>query len=78
MISASKSNLSLKNLNILRPKVTKNLKNFCKKFCEYLPRHVRKSISEAGVVIAIIGKAVLFFVYSSIEKEKEEDKIHCK
>jgi hypothetical protein len=33
MISASKSTLSPNNLKILRSKVTKNLKNFCKKFC---------------------------------------------
>jgi len=43
MISASKSTLSLNNLKILRPKVIKNLKNFCKKFCEFPPRasHLR-------------------------------------
>jgi len=34
MISASKSTLSLNNLNISRPKVTKNLTNLHKKFCE--------------------------------------------
>jgi len=34
MISASKSTLSLNNLNILRPKVTKNLMNLRKKFCK--------------------------------------------
>ncbi len=64
MTSASKSTLRLNNLNILRPKVTKNLKNFIKKFCAYLPRHLRENMSEAGVVIAIVGKAVLFFVCS--------------
>jgi len=37
MISASKSTLSLNNLKILRPKVVKNLKNLCKKFCESPP-----------------------------------------
>jgi len=26
-----------KNLKILRPNVTKNLTNFCKKYCEYPP-----------------------------------------
>jgi hypothetical protein len=35
MISASKSTLSIKNLNILSPKVTKNLTNLPKKFCEF-------------------------------------------
>jgi len=34
MISASKNTLSLKNLKILRPKVTK------KKFCEFPPRYI--------------------------------------
>ncbi len=34
MIFASKSTLSLNNLKISRPKVTKNLTNFCKRFCE--------------------------------------------
>jgi len=37
MISASKSTLGLKNLKILRPKVTKNLTNLRKKFCESPP-----------------------------------------
>jgi len=37
MISASKSTLSLKNLKILRPKVTKNLTNLHKKFWEFPP-----------------------------------------
>ncbi len=38
MISASKSTLSLNNLKFFRPKVTKNLTNFRKKFCESPPR----------------------------------------
>jgi len=38
MISASKSTVSLKNLKIVRPKVTKNLTNLHKKFCESPPR----------------------------------------
>jgi len=37
MISASRSTFSLNNLNILRPKVTKNLMNLHKKFCESHP-----------------------------------------
>ena len=36
-LSTSKSTLSLNNLKILRPKVTKNLTNFRKKFCEFPP-----------------------------------------
>jgi hypothetical protein len=34
MITASQSTLSLNNLKILRAKVTKNLMNLPKKFCE--------------------------------------------
>jgi len=43
MISASKSTLSLNNLNILRPKVTKNLTNLPKKFCESPPRSLSRT-----------------------------------
>ncbi len=35
MTSASKSTLNLNNRKILRPKVTKNLTNLLKKFCEF-------------------------------------------
>ena len=35
MISASKTTFSHCNLKILRPKVTKNIKNLCKKVCEF-------------------------------------------
>ncbi len=38
MISASQSTLSLNNLKIVRPKVTQNLSNFNKKFCESAPK----------------------------------------
>jgi len=38
MISASKAIFNYFNLKILRPKVTKNIKNFRKKFCEFWPR----------------------------------------
>jgi len=37
MISASKTTFSHYNLNILRPEVTKNIKNLRKKFCEFRP-----------------------------------------
>ncbi len=43
MISASKSTLNLNNLKILRPKVTKNLTNLHKKFCEFPPSPKRIS-----------------------------------
>jgi len=45
MISASKSTLSLNNIKILRPKVTKNLKNLRKKSCESPPRTPKVSIT---------------------------------
>jgi len=38
LISASKTTFSHYNLKNLRPKVTKNLKNLRKKFCESVPR----------------------------------------
>ncbi len=38
MISASKTTFSHFNLKILRPKVTKNIKNLLKKSCEFPPR----------------------------------------
>ncbi len=38
MISAWKLTLNQNNLKILRPKVKKNIKNLCKKFCESPPR----------------------------------------
>jgi len=37
MISASKATFSHYNLKILRPQVTKNIKNLHKKFCEFPP-----------------------------------------
>ncbi len=37
MISASKTTFSHFNLKILRPKVTKNIMNLRKKFCEFRP-----------------------------------------
>jgi len=37
MIFASKTTFSCYNLKILRPKVTKNLTNLRKKFCEFPP-----------------------------------------
>ncbi len=40
MISASKTIFSHFNLNILRSKVTKNIKNLNKKFCESAPSPV--------------------------------------
>ncbi len=38
MISASKTTYIHYNLKILRPKVTKNIKNLRRKFCEFPPR----------------------------------------
>jgi len=42
LIAASKTTFSHYNLKILRPRVTKNLTNFCKKFCEFPPRLVNE------------------------------------
>jgi len=42
MISALKTTFSLNNLRILRPKVTKNLTNSLKKFCEFPPGSYRR------------------------------------
>jgi hypothetical protein len=44
MISASKITLSLNNLKILKPKVTKNLTKLLKKFCEFRPREGESQI----------------------------------
>jgi hypothetical protein len=41
MISASKTTYSHYNLKILRQKVKKNIKNFRKKFCEFLPWYLK-------------------------------------
>jgi len=41
MISASKTTPSQLNLKILRPKVTKNIKNLRKKFCEFRPSEIQ-------------------------------------
>jgi len=38
MISASKTTFSHYNLQVVRLKVTKNIKNLRKKFCEFPPR----------------------------------------
>ncbi len=41
MISALKTTFIQYNLKILRPKVTKNMKNLHKKFCEFPPRSLK-------------------------------------
>jgi hypothetical protein len=45
MICASKTTFSLNNLKILRSKVTKNLTNLLKKFCEFPPRALSVKIT---------------------------------
>ncbi len=47
MISASKTTFIHYNLNILMPKVTKNIKNLSKKFCEFRPR-AKQGQGQAG------------------------------
>jgi len=44
MTSASKTTFSHYNLKILRPKVTKIIKNLHKKFCEFRPRRHQEAI----------------------------------
>jgi len=65
MISASKSPLSLNHVKILRLKVTKNLTNLCKKFCESPPRD-RK----------IEGQTIVFFFYSIKNHKHKKIKVH--
>ncbi len=52
MKSASKSTLSLNNLINLRVKVTKNLTNLTKKFCEFRPR---SQISQNLITTIVMG-----------------------
>jgi hypothetical protein len=47
MISASKTTFSHYNLKILRPKVTKNIKNLLKKFCKFQSRLITNKVSAA-------------------------------
>jgi len=42
MISASKTTFSHYSLTILRPKVTQNLTNLPKKFCEFPPKPLER------------------------------------
>jgi len=64
MISASKSTLSQNNLRIFRPKVTKNLRNFCKKFCDSPPRAFAylksesKHVDEIDPRLTMIGSSL--------------------
>ncbi len=67
MISASKSTLSLNNLKILRPKVTKNLTNLCKQFCESPPRFLMNK----GLGVRLRGQIILsdyWNIYAGIHK----------
>ena len=55
MTYASKTTFCLSNLKILRPKVTKNIKNFRKKFCEFPHRafqwFAQAKIRNGGLVL---------------------------
>ncbi len=63
MISASKSTLSLNNLKILRPKVTKNLTKFPKKFYESQPRGSQLKIYAGQIFFKVImGAKIDVFV----------------
>jgi len=52
-MSASETTFSHYNLKILMPKVTKNITNFCKKFCEFPPSRVRENINLAQIKLRI-------------------------
>jgi len=74
MISASKSTLSLNNLKILRPKVTKNLTNLCKKFYESPPCGLDSRIIISAEMIATalnlkIVKKLENFTIGNISKQ---------
>jgi len=49
MIFASKSTLNLNNLKIFRHKVTKNLTNLTKKFCEFPARFLKTGEREKKI-----------------------------
>jgi len=61
MISASITTYSHYNLKILRPKVTKNIKNLSKKFCEFPPRSLRTiNINECFYIVDTYRKQIVF------------------
>jgi hypothetical protein len=70
MISASKSTLSLNNIKILRPKVTKNITNWRKKFCESPPRSTCKETwyKKLFDVNVTMSYQFLFFAYNLNKK----------
>ena len=73
MISASKTTFSLKNLKILRPKVTKNLTNLLKKFCEFPPRafsQLQFSLKYAYIVYTDKQSMELYEIYRISPKHK--------
>ncbi len=53
MIFASKTTFSHYNIKILRPEVTKNIKNVRKKFCEFRPWIV-DDLGMAGQILILI------------------------
>ena len=62
MISASKTTFRVNNLKILRPKVTKNIKNLSKKFCEFPPRNVQNENNNTSDQneLTVIGRKFIF------------------
>jgi len=61
MKSASKSTLSLNNLNILKPKVTKNLTNLHKKLCESPTKSLRDEDSPCFGFLGIYAEDATIF-----------------
>jgi len=68
MIYASKSTLNLNNLNMLRPKVTKNLTNLLKKFCESRPAELYNIAICHNETCLKKCRLILFFNNSLISK----------
>ncbi len=58
MISVLKSTLNLNNLKILRPKVTKNLTNLLKMFCETSPWSFDFGVVTGEVVMDFVTKVL--------------------
>ena len=61
MTYASKTTFCLNNLKILRPKVTKNIKNLRKKFCEY--PHSRASSKSKYNLVSLLSHSQHEFLY---------------
>ncbi len=75
MISTSKSTLCLNNLKIIRPKVTKNLTNLHKKFCESPPRAFHTFELDKFAYCGLY-RANFHYNPNSLKKMKLDSKVH--